>query len=72
MHATLGDLQWFESLAGRFHFEMVFLDVRWLESRLAERPDIARYVLTTPHQEVLDLMRDLRESSPCFGAVHPT
>jgi hypothetical protein len=61
VHPTLGDLQWFASLAGRYTFEVTFLDVRWLESKLAERPDIARYVLTTPHQEVVEMVRELRE-----------
>ena len=61
VHPTPGDLQWFASLAGRHPFEVVFHDVRWLESRLAERPDIARYVLTTPHREVVDLLRDLNQ-----------
>lgn len=61
VHPTPGDRQWFASLAGRYPFEMALYDVRWLESRLLARPDIARYVLTTPHQEALDLVRDLRE-----------
>lgn len=61
VHATPGDRQWFASLAGRYPFEVNFLDVRWLESKLTERPDIARYVLTTPHEEALNLVRDLSE-----------
>ncbi|MPY99974.1 MAG: hypothetical protein GEU97_18690 [Actinophytocola sp.] len=61
VHATLRDRQWFADLADRYPFEMTFHDVRWLESKLVERPDIARYVCTTPHQEALDLVRDLRE-----------
>lgn len=61
VHPTPGDLQWFNSLKGRYRssFEMVFRDVRWLELKLAERPDIARYMLTTPHQEVIDMQREL-------------
>ncbi|GAA2679729.1 MULTISPECIES: hypothetical protein [Actinosynnema] len=72
VHATPGDLQWFNSLKGRYRnsFEMVFRDVRWLELKLAERPDIARYMLTTPHQEVIDMQRELcQEQAGLVGGV---
>jgi hypothetical protein len=59
---TPGDLQWFASLKDRYRsIEMSFRDVRWLELQLANHPDIARYLLTTPHQEVIDMLRELRE-----------
>ncbi|WNV84713.1 hypothetical protein [Umezawaea sp. Da 62-37] len=72
VHPTPKDLQWFNSLKGRYRssFEMVFLDVRWLELKLAERPDIARYMLTTPHQEVIDMQRELgQEQAGLLGGV---
>jgi hypothetical protein len=72
VHPTPGDLQWFNSLKGRYRssFEMVFRDVRWLELKLAERPDIARYMLTTPHQEVIDMQRELgQEQAGLVGGV---
>ncbi|MEV7099792.1 hypothetical protein AB0M80_43970 [Amycolatopsis sp. NPDC051045] len=72
VHPTPGDLQWFNSLKGRYRssFEMVFRDVRWLELKLAERPDIARYMLTTSHQEVIDMQRELgQEQAGLLGGV---
>ncbi|UUV32355.1 hypothetical protein NQK81_02555 [Amycolatopsis roodepoortensis] len=72
VHATPGELQWFNSLKGRYRnsFEMQLLDVRWLESKLAERPDIARYMMTTPHQEVVDMLRELhQEQAGLLGGV---
>lgn len=70
VHPTPGDLEWFASLQGRHPFEMVFHDVRWLETRLAEHPAIARYVLTTPHRELIDLMRELgQEQAGLLGGA---
>lgn len=70
VHATSGDRQWFASLAGRYPFPMAFHDVRWLESKLAARPDITRYILTTPHQEAFELVRDLhKEQAALLGGA---
>jgi hypothetical protein len=70
VHATPGDLNWFARLQGRYQFEMIFHDVRWLETRLAEHPAIARYLLTTPHRELVDLLHDLaQEQAGLLGGV---
>lgn len=62
VHPTPGDLQWFNSLKGRYRasFEMLFLDVRWLETQLIANPGILRF-LRDHHQETVDALRELNQ-----------
>ncbi|KOV87613.1 hypothetical protein [Nocardia sp. NRRL S-836] len=71
VHPTPGDLKWFRGLTERHRvpFEMVFLDVRWLETQLINNPGIARF-LRGHHQEALDALVTLgKEEALLLGGA---
>ncbi|RSM80480.1 hypothetical protein DL991_10145 [Amycolatopsis sp. WAC 01375] len=72
VHPTPKDWEWFDDLKARYRdsIDLQFLEVRWLEAKLAKYPGIARFILSTPHQEVVDLLRELhQEQAAMTGGV---
>lgn len=57
---TPGELAWFESLTGEYSFPCSWLGRTWLDTELAQRPEIPRYYLDDYRAEVAELLRELR------------
>ena len=61
---TRGELTWFEQLTEQYPFKCVWDGETWLDSEMAQRPDIADYYLHCSEKRVLELLRSI-------GAEHP-
>ena len=61
---TPGELAWFEQLTEQYPFECVWDGKTWLDSEMAQRPEIARCYLHGGEAEVVSLLESI-------GAEHP-
>ena len=61
---TMGELRWFENLTQQYPFTCVWDDKTWLDSEMAQKPDIADYYLHGSEQRVLAMLKEI-------GATHP-
>lgn len=62
---------WFDQLRQRYPFELIFRDVAWLNTQLAEHADIARYVGTRSHEEVVSLLQGLHKGPAALASGVP-
>lgn len=57
---TPGERSWFEGLQGQYDFDLEWLDRTWLDARMAEHPQVARYLFSDPHREAVELVTEMR------------
>ena len=61
---TPGELAWFEQLTEQYPFECVWDDKTWLDSEMAQRPDIPRYYLYGGESEIVALLESISPEHP--------
>lgn len=64
---TLDEFRWFKATTDKYDFPCEWLGRTWLDSQMAQRPDIARYFLDDYKAEVLRLLRELRGEETTDG-----
>ena len=66
---TLGELAWFCRLGERFDFPLEWRGKTWLDEQMAAFQDIRRYYLEGTSDEVVRLLRELREEQASITDV---
>lgn len=61
--------KWFNSLRQNESFPLTWRGRTWLDARMAEHPEIPRYFLEDSRDEVLSLMKELREAGDVVPSV---
>lgn len=64
---TPAERTWFKRITGATGCECHWHGLRWLESELAQRPDILRYYTAGSAEEVIALMRELQMEQGAFA-----
>ena len=69
---TIGEWEWFERLIKQYPFRCVWYGRTWLDSEMAQKPEIARYYLHGGESEVVALLRSVAPEAPALqqGAAH--
>ena len=63
---TIGELEWFERLIQQYTFRCVWYDRTWLDSEMAQKPEIARYFLHSGESEIVELLRSVAAEPPAL------
>ena len=67
---TPGEMDWFRRLGKGYSFPIKWLGRTWLDERMSAFPDIRRYFLEGAKDEVLQLLREIREEQARVADVH--
>ena len=58
---TPGELKWFDDLRGDHDFPLTWRGKTWLDEKMSAHPDIRNYYIERAADEVVNLLRELRE-----------
>ncbi len=68
---TPGELAWFNKLTESYSFPCDWLGLTWLDGKMAEFPDIARYFFEGASDEVIRLVTQIREEQAALAGGVP-
>lgn len=66
---TPKELEWFQSLVEQYQFRCVWFGKTWLDSEMAQKPEIARYYLRGGESEIVELLRSVVPEHPVLQQV---
>ena len=65
---TVAELRWFESLTVRYPFRCAWSGKCWLDSEMAQKPEIVNYYLHGGESQIIELLESVGAEHPLLGS----